>query len=47
LPEHKSRSTCEVTATGWLNGLEVTSDGAGIVSHAGLALLRRWLTGQV
>jgi hypothetical protein len=28
--------------TGWSNGLEVTADGEGIVSHAGLALLRRW-----
>jgi hypothetical protein len=29
-----------VKATGWLKGLEVTGDGAGIVSHAGLVLLR-------
>jgi DDE family transposase len=39
-----------VKATGWLKGLEVTADGTGIVSHAGLALLRaladrRGLTG--
>ncbi|HEY6277246.1 MAG TPA: transposase [Streptosporangiaceae bacterium] len=27
-------------ATGWLRGLEVTAGGAGIVSHAGVALLR-------
>ena len=27
-------------ATGWLKGLEVTAGGTGIVSHAGLALLR-------
>ena len=27
-------------ATGWLKGLEVTGGGSGIVSHAGLALLR-------
>ena len=27
-------------ATGWLKGLEVTGGGAGIVSHAGVALLR-------
>lgn len=27
-------------ATGWSRGLEVTADGEGIVSHAGLALLR-------
>jgi hypothetical protein len=29
-----------VKATGWLKGLEVTVGGAGIVSHAGLVLLR-------
>jgi hypothetical protein len=29
-----------VKATGWLRGLEVTAGGTGIVSHAGLALLR-------
>jgi hypothetical protein len=29
-----------VKATGWLNGLEVTAGGTGIVSHAGVALLR-------
>jgi len=29
-----------VNATGWLKRLEVTGDGTGIVSHAGLALLR-------
>jgi hypothetical protein len=29
-----------VKTTGWLKGLEVTADGTGIVSHAGLALLR-------
>jgi hypothetical protein len=29
-----------VKATGWLKGLEVTASGSGIVSHAGLALLR-------
>jgi hypothetical protein len=29
-----------VKATGWLRRLEVTADGTGIVSHAGLALLR-------
>ena len=27
-------------ATGWLKGLEVTAGGTGVVSHAGLALLR-------
>ena len=26
--------------TGWLKGLEITADGTGIVSHAGVALLR-------
>jgi hypothetical protein len=29
-----------VNATGWLRGLEVTAGGTGIVSHAGVALLR-------
>jgi hypothetical protein len=29
-----------VNTTGWLKGLRVTSDGTGIVSHAGVALLR-------
>jgi hypothetical protein len=29
-----------VKATGWLRGLEVTGGGTGIVSHAGVALLR-------
>jgi Transposase DDE domain group 1 len=29
-----------VNTTGWLRGLEVGADGAGIVSHAGVALLR-------
>jgi hypothetical protein len=29
-----------VKATGWLRRLEVTVGGTGIVSHAGLALLR-------
>ncbi len=36
-----SRSdTYQVKATGWLKGLEVTAGGTGVVSHAGLALLR-------
>jgi hypothetical protein len=30
-----------VNLTGWSKSLEVTGDGAGIVSHAGLALLRQ------
>ena len=34
------RSTYMVHATGWLKGLRVTADGTGIVSHAGVALLR-------
>jgi Transposase DDE domain group 1 len=29
-----------VNTTGWLKGLQVTADGTGIVSHAGVALLR-------
>jgi hypothetical protein len=29
-----------VKATGWLKGLQVTADGTGIVSHAGVALVR-------
>jgi hypothetical protein len=29
-----------VKATGWLTGLQVTADGTGIVSHAGVALVR-------
>jgi Transposase DDE domain group 1 len=29
-----------VNTTGWLKGLQVTGDGAGIVSHAGVALVR-------
>ena len=29
-----------MNVTGWSRGLEVTGDGAGVVSHAGLALLR-------
>src|SRR5260370_527778 len=36
-----SRSTDEVNVTGWSKGLEVTGGGTGIVSHAGLGLLRR------
>jgi len=30
-----------VNATGWSRGLEVTGGGTGVVSHAGLALLRQ------
>jgi hypothetical protein len=29
-----------VNSTGWLKGLRVTGDGAGIVSHAGVVLVR-------
>jgi Transposase DDE domain group 1 len=29
-----------VNVTGWLKGLQVTADGTGIVSHAGMALIR-------
>ncbi len=29
-----------MNATGWLKGLQVTADGTGIVSHAGVALIR-------
>src|SRR5215472_1815737 len=29
-----------VHTTGWLKGLRVTADGTGIVSHAGVALVR-------
>jgi len=34
-----------VNVTGWSRGLEVTAGGQGIVSHAGLALLRRLADG--
>ena len=30
-----------MNVTAWANGLEVTGDGTGIVSHAGLGLVRR------
>ena len=30
-----------MNVTAWASGLEVTGDGTGIVSHAGLGLLRR------
>ena len=29
-----------MNTTGWLKGLRVTADGTGIVSHAGVALIR-------
>jgi hypothetical protein len=34
------RSSCKAKTTGWLKGLQVTADGTGIVSHAGVALIR-------
>jgi len=40
LSEPGSRSTYKVKATGWTEGLQVTADGTGIVSHAGVALVR-------
>src|SRR5512140_1940918 len=40
LTEPRSRSTFVVNVTGWSRGLEVTGGGQGVVSHAGLALLR-------
>jgi Transposase DDE domain group 1 len=40
LRESGSRSTFKVNTTGWLKGLQVTADGAGIVSHAGVTLIR-------
>lgn len=33
-------TTLKVKATGWQKGLRVTADGTGIVSHAGVALIR-------
>ncbi len=36
----RSRSTSEVNVTGWSRGLEVSGGGEGVVSHAGLAVLR-------
>jgi hypothetical protein len=36
----RSWSTFAVNATGWSRGLEVSGGGAGVVSHAGLVLLR-------
>jgi hypothetical protein len=29
-----------VNSTGWLSGLQVTAGGTGVVSHAGVALVR-------
>src|SRR5256884_8587707 len=40
LTEPRSRSTFDVNVTGWSRGLEVTGGGQGVVSHAGLVLLR-------
>ena len=33
-------STFYVNGTGWSRGLDVTGGGTGVVSHAGLVLLR-------
>jgi hypothetical protein len=41
LIEPRSRSTFGVNVTGWSKSLEVTTGGRGIVSHAGLVLLRQ------
>ncbi|MGH4010070.1 MAG: hypothetical protein ACRDTH_18270 [Pseudonocardiaceae bacterium] len=30
-----------MNVTGWSKGLDVTADGEGVVSHAGLVLLRQ------
>ncbi|MBV9140446.1 MAG: hypothetical protein JO115_05955 [Pseudonocardiales bacterium] len=30
-----------MNVTGWSKGLDVSADGEGVVSHAGLVLLRR------
>src|SRR5260370_7448728 len=39
--QSSSRSTFYVNATAWSRGLEVTGGGSGVVSHAGLVLLRQ------
>jgi hypothetical protein len=39
--QSSSRSTFHVNATAWSRGLEVTGGGTGVVSHAGLVLLRQ------
>jgi hypothetical protein len=39
--QSSSRSTFYVHATAWSRGLEVTGGGTGVVSHAGLVLLRQ------
>jgi hypothetical protein len=41
LYQSSSRGTFHVNATGWSRGLEVAGGGTGIVSHAGLVLLRQ------
>src|SRR2546421_12361389 len=38
--QSSSRSTFYVNATAWSRGLEATGGGTGVVSHAGLVLLR-------
>jgi hypothetical protein len=39
--ELRSRSIPDVNVAGWPRGLEVTCGGQGVVSHAGLTLLRQ------
>src|SRR2546429_9575177 len=39
--QSSSRSTFYVNATAWSRGLEVAGGGTGVVSHAGLVLLRQ------
>src|ERR1700756_640096 len=39
--QFSSGSTFYVNATAWSRGLEVTGGGTGVVSHAGLVLLRQ------
>lgn len=39
--QSSSMSTFYVNATAWSSGLEVTGGGTGVVSHAGLVLLRQ------
>src|SRR3974377_1513216 len=39
--QSSSRSTFYVNATAWSRGLDVTGGGTGVVSHAGLVLLRQ------
>jgi hypothetical protein len=45
LIQPRSRSTCEVNITAWSKCLDVAAGGEGIVSHAGLVLLRQLADG--